>query len=68
MALVGERRHEGARESKGRGGATSKYCWGALGLALRWWWSGGDEAAESGRIRVSERRRREGCMLVRGIV
>lgn len=64
MALVGERRHEGVRESKGRGRVTSMYCWSGLGMALWWWWSGGDEAAESGRIRVSERRRREGCMLV----
>lgn len=60
--------HEGVRESKGRGRVTSMYsCGGALEFRgwrrffeKRSWWSGGSEAPESGRIKNSERRRREG--------
>lgn len=67
--------HEGLRESVGRGRVTSTYSWGGGVDLRRWrrclvkwdWWAGGDEAeeeAESGRIKVSRRRRREGFILV----
>lgn len=64
--------HEGLRESKGRGRVISMYSCGGVSefrgwrrlLEKRSWWSGGHESAESGRIEISERRRREGCIFV----